>query len=967
MVGVLSVDSYLTEPLTPAEPEIVLISYSADSESGIHVDAQAAEGVFPEGTVMKAADVPDEEALQAANDTLGETANIHDAVAVDITFITAEGEEIEPADGTTVSVQISLPSEKKLDDGAYSLLHIDDAGEGVLLTEAAVAADNAAFDAASFSVYVMTSSSPPTYAAFEGSLYSAALNETFTFYEDVPAGSWDSGKYFKVDGNWVDNAEVISPSLYDNNSRQSAYNNGTYKVTPLENGKERHEVTFKASGYDNKINKRVLVHAPSGQELTVMIAPVMVKVSNGYKDVDHIREWLGAYNGTTLQSDGNLMSFGGFGLPNVDDYVPNSLDHPYVLAYDGEKPDKMTFYMDSVQDIDINTTTPFTFSRVNRAWWADNRVIGETDITSQMNVTYQKEAIGNGKFRYTAILTGDSPGEYHIKSRWNENVDFYLNVWSPDAQTLNHADMEIADGGTYTITETRLGPNGEVFVDAKVYAARITYVNDAFIYDKSGEGNNKGNVLQHFTSVPDPEKPVRTTNGDYIGDYEQFGDPNDKKTQYELTSAWIYNLHTTKRYTKNFYADDVGTATFNVNMTLLPKELHTYQLVDNQLIPYGTPNLNWGGDNPEEPGGAVKLNNINFDLDHQDVIDAMNKCPGKNGLDFTVVAELAMPELPIKKNLIGANVSDDQFTYEIVDLNTPMLKTSEQLAMYPEIRQAHLMYETDYGGTPDNNTALGDKYLLERPDVSEGALSSFHSFSAFEVFTPDGSSWGNGIKNGDAFLAELKTAYSKASQPYKDCNSAADVFAIVNSSETTEATKQLFADTAARYLNEEQASGIFAGNGHYFENQFNRAGYMLVRDQAQIAGTASVKADGTALFSKMRFDLPKDQGEQTFRFALYEKKPVKTVSIQYDDSIIYFNVVVKRINGFLVSYFEFLNEDGTVNTKMTQGEFTNHVQVHLPDTGGTGPLPYLAVGTFLISAAFALPLIRRRKEDESGS
>ena len=142
---------------------------------------------------------------------------------------------------------------------------------------------------------------------------------------------------------------------------------------------------------------------------------------------------------------------------------------------------------------------------------------------------------------------------------------------------------------------------------------------------------------------------------------------------------------------------------------------------------------------------------------------------------------------------------------------------------------------------------------------------------------------------------------------------------------------------------------------------------MLVRDQAQIAGTASVKADGTALFSKMRFDLPKDQGEQTFRFALYEKKPVKTASIQYDDSIIYFNVVVKRINGFLVSYFEFLNEDGTVNTKMTQGEFTNHVQVHLPDTGGTGPLPYLAVGTLLITAAFALPLIRRRKEDECDS
>lgn len=971
MVGVLSVDSYLTEPLSPAESlspaeaEIILIGYSADSESGIHVDAQAAEGVFPKGTVMKAADVPDEEALQAANDMLGETANIHDAVAVDITFYTAEGEEIEPADGASVSVQISLPAEKQLSDGAYSLLHIDDAGEGVLLTEAAVAADNAAFDAASFSVYVMTSSSPPTYAAFEGSLYSAALNETFTFYEDVPAGSWDSGKYFKVDGNWVDNAEVISPSLYNNDSRQSAYNNGTYKVTPLENGMERHEVTFKASGYDNKINKRVLVHAPSGQELTVMIAPVMVKVSNGYKDVDHIREWLGYYNGNV---DG--ISFGGpdntnpFGTTNVDGYIPNEYGNqswhqePYLLAYDGENPDSVTFYVDSTQNIDISNTAPFRYYNQDGSEISGNNV----------NVSYQKEEVGNGKYRYYATVVGDKPGLMRIAFRQNDKIDFWLKVWKAagmsgdgEVHELNHADMEIADGGTYTITETRLGPNGEILVDAKVYDARITYVNDAYVYDK------QGNTLRHFTSEPDPEHPVYLKDGTMIGDYEEFGDPNDSATQYELASAWIQILHPQKSPQPDFDAAKVGTSTFNVNMTLFPKELYTYQLVDGELVPYGAPNLNWGGDNPDNPGEAVKLNDVNFDLDHQDVIDALNKCPGQNGLDFTVVAELGMPELPIKKNLIGGNISDDQFTYEIVDLNTPMLKTSEQLAMYPEILQAHLMYETDYGGTPDNNTALGSKYLLERPDISEGALSSFHSFSAFEVFTPDGSSWGNGIKNGDAFLAELKTVYSKATKPFKDCNSVADVFAIVTGSETTEAAKQLFADTAAKYLNEAQASGIFAGNGHYFENQFNRAGYMLVRDQAQIAGTASIQADGTALFSKMRFDLPKDQDEQTFRFALYEKKPVKTASIQYDDSIIYFNVVVKRINGFLVSYFEFLNEDGTINTKMTQGEFTNRVQIHLPDTGGTGPLPYLAVGTLLISAAFALPLIRRRKEDECNS
>lgn len=48
-------------------------------------------------------------------------------------------------------------------------------------------------------------------------------------------------------------------------------------------------------------------------------------------------------------------------------------------------------------------------------------------------------------------------------------------------------------------------------------------------------------------------------------------------------------------------------------------------------------------------------------------------------------------------------------------------------------------------------------------------------------------------------------------------------------------------------------------------------------------------------------------------------------------------------------------------------KFVNCISYRLPDTGGTGTLPYLAGGITLISAAFLLPLIRRRKEDECDS
>ena len=77
--------------------------------------------------------------------------------------------------------------------------------------------------------------------------------------------------------------------------------------------------------------------------------------------------------------------------------------------------------------------------------------------------------------------------------------------------------------------------------------------------------------------------------------------------------------------------------------------------------------------------------------------------------------------------------------------------------------------------------------------------------------------------------------------------------------------------------------------------------------------------------------------------------------------------------GFLIANVDRLIDNGSgqpetmeVATEQKKVKFSN-AKIILPDTGGTGPLPYLAVGTLLISAAFALPLIRRRKEDECDS
>ena len=81
--------------------------------------------------------------------------------------------------------------------------------------------------------------------------------------------------------------------------------------------------------------------------------------------------------------------------------------------------------------------------------------------------------------------------------------------------------------------------------------------------------------------------------------------------------------------------------------------------------------------------------------------------------------------------------------------------------------------------------------------------------------------------------------------------------------------------------------------------------------------------------------------------------------MQYDTGVIEVEVeIVEEADRSLTPYVRILNRDKL--------EFVNR-EFRLPNTGGTGTLSFMAGGMILISAAFVLPLIRRRKEDESDS
>ena len=122
------------------------------SAGGMNVSVSADEGIFPEGTTMHVSAISDDEALDAAKDAIGESAQT--AKGVDITFRNADGEEIEPADSRYVHVSISLAS--ALEGESFSVVHKDNSGNADVIASAN--ADGAEFEANSFSVYIVAGS-----------------------------------------------------------------------------------------------------------------------------------------------------------------------------------------------------------------------------------------------------------------------------------------------------------------------------------------------------------------------------------------------------------------------------------------------------------------------------------------------------------------------------------------------------------------------------------------------------------------------------------------------------------------------------------------------------------------------------------------------------------------------------------------------------------------------------------------
>ena len=337
--------------------------------------------------------------------------------------------------------------------------------------------------------------------------------------------------------------------------------------------------------------------------------PLYVKSSLGDKNIDMVNEWLS-----------------GMGLPKQNGYIPNSESYPYVMHAG-----------DTIELYGYNETANVVFT---------SSAIETTDTVVEQ-VGEQTNTQSGGKYKTTVKYEAKTPGL--VKVDFGNKRTAYIRVIDNDTEgKYTHADIEISDGGKYSYTTVEY-QGGKKVATVKVYDSYITAVNRCILYDKDGK-----------VIVPTLDNGDPTGDGNDVSfvpdDYYQNGQPG--QPQYELTSQYKIVNGEHKESVKRYKGSDVDTALFDVKLTLKP----SYQF---------TITTEGGVETASEPvpltGDDEIIDNSLFYMNHQDVVDASNKCPNHTGLDFTIRSSMALTQVKAVKSLKGGSLNGNDFEFEIVD------------------------------------------------------------------------------------------------------------------------------------------------------------------------------------------------------------------------------------------------------------------------------------------------------------
>ena len=883
------------------------VVFENSSASGVKVTARAEKGTFPEKTTMTVKDISKSEAVKTAEAALGKDRTVEDAVAVDITFKDAKGKKIEPADSKNVQVQIKLPDKIKFDKGEYSLLHVIDKDNVQQIENANLTASGAEFETESFSIFVLTKDKgyvePGQLIMLNGSAGNNSEDNPYVIQAGEKITVRYSGEYkgagrftvFNNDFGENDAFHHLQRTVNDSSPDGADYVEAVFTGDVA--GKCR--IAFLKTNAWSTDN--------IAEDLWVQVeSPMSVKTYYNDRDKDYIKEYLGGYN-----------------LPNKDGYVPNSEAKAYLLRVG----DKINVKSNSSGDFELSTGGSTYLRKLDTPEYPGY-------VTFEAIAPTQRTVIVEGQSKtqdFSVLLQHEAGGVV--------NDSLYVRVYSNTSTWFTHCDMEIADDGKYTLTE--FTENGKT---EKVYKAYVTNINsDTILRDASG---NVVNIMpkEAYRKLGYPgQTQYEMTSAYYVGNFPYLGN-NDllhitrpgEEGEYEVyhnigtgtEPNWVVwesselgkNDHP-NFYTQSYgqYAFDVNRITsvdFNVQITLYPDEEITYTKVDgNKYTKSGRTSI--AGEDPEV------INNKLVHFEGQTLVDAFNKCPLDNGLDFTFMPEGALVKLQAGKKLtnIGANAREGQFNFELC---------SDEFASKKVV---------------DDGKVAASSLFTNIEDTDR--------IKAYKLFNHNNTGNGGGNNSYCTEVFDMEKLYKMYPQ-YKNDFGFVNLIDRINKVGTSEppsggdiSTEEYYS-ALLKCANPEKAI-LPDANGDF---NLDAGHYFFVKES--VVGAARNDAKGKVTFPYLAFS-EQDKGK-TFTYYMSEVPDPGNSNVEkYDRTVHEVKITIGQDMSVTVKYD---NGDTHPTFSNTLKEYT------LPNTGGCGVIPHICIGTGLISGAGILLWRKKRRESE---
>lgn len=333
---------------------------------------------------------------------------------------------------------------------------------------------------------------------------------------------------------------------------------------------------------------------------------IYVMTNLGPKDKDKIHESLKGYDWLNDPD-----------YPNAQ-YVRNLEARPYIMHIG-----------DEITLIGIGTSYYMWSRCTKKDWWIEDNI-----ITPVSTLT---ENLGNGDIKLTKTYTAIARGKVEV---YYDNEVFYIEV-KGNGDEGNHSDIEIEDGGYFNKTVVTYDNNGNEISTIISYQTRVIKVHESHIFNEYNQ-----EITHRENDISKPSYFIED-------DYEEYNNSGNGG-QYEITSAWKGNNGTTPKYN----LDEVDHVSFLIDLEFVPRIKTVFVNGSKQSEEDISSNSQYE---------KFYLDNVEFLMNKQSVLDALNKCPAHNGMDFNIKYSRASCELRSKKELVGGKLETGMFSFQVLD------------------------------------------------------------------------------------------------------------------------------------------------------------------------------------------------------------------------------------------------------------------------------------------------------------